>query len=133
MLVGLPVLGLLGVLQVGGLIEAPPAVGGWWAYTRTSGASECLPATGVFEVVQSGEYAVVSAPGRTSAPARLRRGVLRTEASEAADCAGPLSVEARVGQEIAERIKGTISGAPFVAVRTEAPRVAVAAAPGSSH
>lgn len=130
LLVGLPVLGLLGVLQVGRLVEAPPAVGGWWAYTSApAGVSACVPAEGVFEIVQSGTYAVVAMPGRPDVQARLRRGVLQTAPSADTGCGGPLRVEARVGQDVAERLEGTMSGATFAAVRTAAPQTT----PASAH
>ena len=135
LLVGLPVAGLFAVLQIGGLAEAPPAVGGAWRVTR--GAACDRPAERL-EVVQSGQFVSVSALGTENVPARLTGDVLRTEASEPSGCAGTAVLEARAGQEVAERLEGTL-GVPgcaacpvaaFTAVRSaEAP----AAAPARSH
>lgn len=118
-LVGAPIALLLGVLQVGGLAEAPPAIGGTWRLERAS----CAVPEGALRIEQSGEFVQVSAARRPDAVARLRGGVLRTGASAPAACDGPLTVEARVGKD--ERIAGTLGvagcaacpPAAFVAVR----------------
>ncbi|HEX8385006.1 MAG TPA: hypothetical protein VF576_02425 [Rubricoccaceae bacterium] len=111
-LVGLPTLGVLGVIRLGGLISPPPAVGGLWR-VEGGGAACVVPGDGVFEIVQSGEYVHVSVPGRSDVAGRLVRGVLRAQGGARAGispgCAqSAVTIRARVGQGVAERIEGTM-------------------------
>ena len=132
-LVGLPTLGVLGVIRLGGLITPPPAVGGTWRM-EGRGAACVVPGDGVFEIVQSGEFLHVAVPGRVDLPGRLVRGTLRAEGGARDEvspgCArGAVALRARVGQGVSERIEGTIGvpgcdGCPpeaFTAVRVVAP------------
>ena len=134
LLVGLPVAGLFAVLQVGGLAEAPPAVGGAWTLSR---GAACDRPTERLDVVQSGVFVSVSALGVADVPARLAGDVLQTEPGPTG-CDGAVRLEAHAGQEVAERLEGAL-GVPgcaacpvaeFTAVRlAEAP----AAPPARSH
>ena len=127
-LVGLPVLGVLGVLRLGERITPPAAIGGEWRVE--GGGRTCVVPGGRFRIEQSGEFVHVAIPGRTDVPGRLRGGVL-TASGGARDefspgCGqGAVRIRARAGTGVAERIEGTagIPGcagcplAPFVAIR----------------
>lgn len=132
-LVGLPVLGVLGVVRLGGLITPPAAVGGTWRMERR-GAACVVPGDGVFRIVQSGEFIHVAVPGRADLPGRLIRGVMRARGGARAGispgCAqAAVTLRARTGQGVSERIEGTIGvpgcgGCPptaFSAVRVVPP------------
>ena len=132
-LVGLPALGVLGVIRLGGMISPPPAVGGTWKMEE-GGAACGVPGPVLFGIVQSGEYLQVVVPGRADVPGRLIRGDLRAEGGARGEvspgCArGAVAIRARVGQGVSQRIEGTIgvpgcAGCPpsaFSAVRVEAP------------
>ena len=79
-LVGLPVLGVAGVLRLGGRIEAPPDIGGVWraeiapAVQLVPPCVELTPDATAFDVVQSGVHAGVTLndPARTRLDATLR-------------------------------------------------------------
>ena len=126
LLVGLPVAGLLAVLQIGGLAEAPPAVGGSWRVTR---GAACDRSAERLEIVQSGQFVSVSALGDADVSARLSGDMLQTDLGPTG-CDGSVRLEARVGQEVAEQMSGSL-GVPgctacpvaaFTAVRmAEAP------------
>lgn len=74
-LVGLPVLGLLGVLHLGQRLEAPPVVGGAWEVTR--GGTCGLRLGDPIEIVQSGQFLQVTLRGRPAINGRLRGNELR--------------------------------------------------------
>lgn len=110
-LVGLPVLGVIGVLRAGRGLEAAPYVGGTWAVTLTpeSGCAAAGPGVDTMLVVQSGPYIEVAL-----GPARLRGRAhgqyFRARAHS------DLQVEASVKQG-ADSIRGYVSGRPCAAAR----------------
>lgn len=127
-LVGVPVLGVLGVLRLGERIAPPAAVGGEWRIE--GGGRTCVVPGGRFRIEQSGEFVHVAIPGRTDVPGRLRGGVLAASGGARDDFSpgcgqSAVRLRARVGSGIAARIEGTagIPGcagcplAPFAAVR----------------
>lgn len=140
-LVVAPLLGVVGVLQIGGLVEPPPSVGGTWRLTE---GALCAAPGRTFRVEQSGAFVQLLLPGRADLPARLAGDRFTAEggalASVSPGCSsGAVRVEARVGEDVSERIAGRIgipgcSGCPmrpFVAVRdTTAPG---APAPQPAH
>lgn len=79
-LVGLPMLGVLGVLRLGRHLEAPPDVGGVWraeiapAVQLVPPCVELTPEATAFDVVQSGRHAGVTLndPARTRLEADLQ-------------------------------------------------------------
>ena len=113
-LVGLPVLGVLGVLRLGERIVPPTAIGGEWRVE--GGGRTCVVPGGRFRIEQSGEFVHVVIPGRTDVPGRLRGGVLNA-AGGARDETSPgcgqsaVRIRVRVGTGIADRIEGT-AGVP---------------------
>ncbi len=126
-LVVAPLLGVVGVLQLGGLVAPPPSVGGAWRVTE--GALCTVPGR-TFSVAQSGAFLHLRLPGRPDLPARLVGGGFEAEGGATAEVSPGCSsdavrVEARVGEDVAERITGLagIPGCggcpmrPFVAVR----------------
>ena len=129
-LVGLPVLGVLGVLRVGERIVPPAAVSGQWQVER--GGGTCVVPGGTFSVAQSGEFLHLSIPGRADLPARLRDGVLSASGGArdgiSPGCGqSPVRIRARVGS--GERMEGSagVPGCagcplqPFAAVRVVSP------------
>ncbi len=129
-LVGVPVLGVLGVLRLGEQIVPPAAIGGRWQVEGGGGA--CVVPGGTFSVAQSGEFLHVSISGRADLPARLRNGVLSAEGGArdgiSPGCGqSPVRIRARVGS--GERMEGSIgmpgcAGCPlqpFSAVRVVSP------------
>lgn len=141
-LVVAPLLGVVGVLQLGGLVEPPPSVGGAWLMTE--GALCTVPAR-TFTVVQSGAFLHVRLPGRSDLPARLVGDHFVAEGGATPDqspgCRGDaVRFEGRVGEDVAEQITGmagipSCGGCPmrpFVAVRdtTVEARGARSAQPG---
>ncbi len=134
-LVVVPLLGVVGVLQLGGLVEPPPSVGGAWRVTE--GALCAIPGR-AFSVEQSGAFLHLRLPGRVGLPARLAGDHFEAEGGATGDVSpgcgsDAVRVEARVGEDVAEQITGRmgIPGCggcpmrPFVAVRDT-----TAAAPG---
>ncbi len=108
-LVGLPVLALLGVLQQGRQLQAPPAVDGFWQIDQ--GAACGLAAGDRFEIVQSGQYVAVSLEDREPLRGRLNDGVLRARGgareSFAPGCSeGQLELAFRLGPDNG-RLTGT--------------------------
>jgi hypothetical protein len=89
-LVGLPVLGLLGMLHVGQRLEAPPVLSGTWRIEQ--GGTCGLQVGETFEVEQSGQFLVLGLPGRPPFEGRIRGGVLRAQggarSSATPGCAG---------------------------------------------
>ncbi len=135
-LVVAPLLGVVGVLQLGGLVEPLPTVGGAWRVTE--GALCSVPGQ-AFSVEQSGAFLHLRLPGRPDLPARLVGDRFVAEGGATADVSPGCSsnavrVEARVGADVSERVTGQagIPGCggcpmrPFVAVRDT-----TAAAPGA--
>ncbi len=107
-LVGLPVLGVVGILRLGESIEPPPSVGGVW---RVAGGASCAVPEGAFEIEQSGVFLHVLFPGRPAVPARLRAGAFAgaggARARIAPGCASePVRIEART--VAAGRLEGRI-------------------------
>lgn len=128
-LVGLPVAGLVAVLQAGKRLEAPPALRGTW---RVEEGAACGVRQGdTFEVVQSGQFVVVSLDGRPPMDGRLRDGVLRARggarsASTPGCGQGQLELALRpgAGARLLEGTGGIVGCSacpprPFVAVRAD--------------
>jgi hypothetical protein len=109
LLVGLPLVGLLGVLRKGHDLEAPPPVDGtWWVNV---GASCGLSGGERLEIVQSGQYVAVSLADREPLQGRFRDGVLRARGgareSFAPGCSeGQVELVLRLGED-AGRLEGT--------------------------
>jgi hypothetical protein len=80
LLVGLPVLGVVGILRLGSRLEAPADIGGSWRAAYAPAAQlvppcvELAPEGPAFDVTQSGLHAGVTLndPSRTRLDARLR-------------------------------------------------------------
>ena len=142
-LVVVPVLGVVGVLRVGGLLEAPPAVGGAWRVTE--GALCAVPGR-TFAVGQSGAFLHLRLPGRSDLPARLVGDHFEAEggalSSVSPGCrSGAVRVEAQIGEDVSERIVGRMGipgcgGCPmraFAAVRDTLAAVPDAPAAQPAH
>ena len=131
LLVGVPVLGVLGVLRLGERLAPTPAVGGTW---RVVSGAACVVPDRTFAVEQSGTFLRVLLPGRPGLPARLAGGVLRADGGARAEISpgcrnGDVRMRASVGPGVADRFEGTMgvpgcAGCPmaaFAAVRVPAP------------
>ena len=130
LLVGVPVLGVLGMLRLGERIVATPAVGGTW---QVEGGALCAVPERTFRVEQSGTFLRVLLPGRVGLPARLARGMLSADGGARSDISpgcrnGDVRLRARVGAGVPDRIEGMVgvpgcAGCPmaaFAAVRVPA-------------
>lgn len=114
LLVGLPALGVVGVLRVGRTLEAPPAVGGAWGVEADPVAdSLCIErfSPSAVRITQSGTHLTVSWGGaemrgtiRGSAMTAVEAG---RDASDGGCAAGPLRLEAEIP---AEAVPGALRG-----------------------
>jgi hypothetical protein len=82
-LVGLPLLGVLGILQVGRGLTAPPAFGGTWRLAAAASEDGCTLPAAPLHVAQSGWRAQV-ALGATAVQADVDGRALRTREAVAA-------------------------------------------------
>lgn len=73
-LVGLPALGVVGVLRLGERLSAPPSIGGTWQITSSEGCA--LRPGAELTFVQSGEHVAATWPGGIPARGSLRNGQL---------------------------------------------------------
>jgi hypothetical protein len=98
-LVGIPVIALIGVLRIGERIPAPQYVGGKWRLeVEPSQTDACSPPVEV-EVIQSGIVLELQVEGTTKlrADARLDGGVLRSQPLHGdTPCSGIWALEARL-------------------------------------
>jgi len=96
-LVGIPVVLLIGVLRMGERIPPPPYVGGIWRLEMDAvGEDSCAP-PGVVEVIQSGTVLElhVDEPIEMRADARLNKGILHSLPFEGeSPCSGVWALEA---------------------------------------
>lgn len=111
-LVGVPLLGVLGILQIGRGLVPPPAFGGTWRIepeTAESGAGCALPA-GTMRIEQSGLRARVML-GAGAGSAEVDGRALRTRTllpTSGGDCSGWHLDAAGLGGAVPERLEGRL-------------------------
>jgi hypothetical protein len=118
LMVGLPAVGVLGILRAGSGLKAPHAIGGEW---RIDAAAKPIV------VEQSGEHLSIHLPDGGEIKGRFRGDSLRGAAAPEAKCQVPF--RARIDRSVRpQRMIGEFAGgaecapAEFVATRVVAPR-----------
>ena len=137
-LVGLPLLGVSGILRAGSGLVAPPSFGGTWALATADAPGGCARPAGPLRVTQSGRRAQVTL-GAVAAGADVDGRRLRTRGAvaTAGPCAG-WRVEAEgVGGPVPEALTGRLvpegcacAPVPFRASRRASRPSATPPAPG---
>jgi hypothetical protein len=125
LLVGVPALGVAGVLRAGARLQAPPAIGGAWSVEAaarpadTACASRYAPAE--LRVSQSGVHLTLTW-GKATLRGRIADGALTAvEARDGGGCAdGPLRIDVPLSRE---RRPGTLRGTVSVEGCADCPRV----------
>lgn len=115
LLVGLPVIALIGVVRIGQQITPPPYVGGLWRAAEATLAQDACNPPGFtaslpeVNVNQSGQVLELSFPNAASAKSRaeMDEGALRaTTASADPECPASWLLEARFGGTEYDRLEG---------------------------